>query len=164
MLFDNLLLSRISVPILPSFLTEEKIEKEFLSTAIGIILNRDSQTKVVSSSETSDWTEPGQAENKTNKTGSGPAKLFKVVTRPRLNQVRNSSDRLVAASPQAGGLWILDSDSKTTCSAWHKLFCFISYFTSWLHNSFYLWNCRFRKRSNVMEYISDAYHVTHISD
>jgi len=149
MLFDNFLLSRISVPILPSFLTEEKIEKEFLSTAIGIILNRDSQTKVVSSSETSDWTEPD---------------WFKVVTRPRLNQVRNSSDRLVAASPQAGGLWILDSDSKTTCSAWHKLFCFISYFTSWLHNSFYLWNCRFRKRSNVMEYISDAYHVTHISD
>ena len=143
-LFDNFLLSRILVPILPSFLTEEKIEKEFLSTAIGIILNRDSQTKVVSSSETSDWTEPD---------------WFKVVTRPRLNQVRNSSDRLVAASPQAGGLWILDSDSKTTCSAWHKLFCFISYFTSWLHNSFYLWNYRFRKRSNVMEYISDAYHV-----
>ena len=51
-LFDNFLLSRILVPILPSFLTEEKIEKEFLSTAIGIILNRDSQTKVVSSSET----------------------------------------------------------------------------------------------------------------
>ena len=48
----------ILVPILPSFLAEEKIEKEYLSTAIGIILTRDPQTTLFSPFKTSDRSEP----------------------------------------------------------------------------------------------------------
>ena len=80
----------ILVPILPSFLAEEKIEKEYLSTAIGIILTRDPQTKMFSPFKTSDQWRESRYFRPDQESWSRTRKNC----RTEMNQSQNNTDRL----------------------------------------------------------------------